>query len=437
MQLRDLLLSTRTIDATVLAQAEAHAIQNQLQLVHVLVSFKVVDGRRLARLMSRSLHFELIDVVAVDIHEKLLEVVPRYAAETLRVLPIGVKQAVTGTKLYLAMADPTNEATVNAVETATGLQVEPLVCDDERLQVAFDKHYGPLVADAPVLVGDLVGPGAAAEFLTESTAEALRFVQTVRSADVVALSDGAGGAGGTDGPTIEISIQRRPASLALGPDLTVDTRFSRPTSMALGDVVADQTSADAPRPTKPPAPTVVVNSPLDESTIVPDEDVVAPPAKTPWVPPSSPSKVSKPSPPSPSPSPSPPAVSTSKAAPKPTAKSKGPSVVVALSRMAPLLRTELRELLGAVEVVGDDVEACHLAVSHTALVLIEPRARSALLRALLDLEELDPRPRIVMLGGDPALHLLAFVDHHADAPADDRAIAIAVVAALRQAGVRV
>ena len=112
-------------------------------------------------------------------------------------------------------------------------------------------------------------------------------------------------------------------------------------------------------------------------------------------------------------------------------------MVVATSRKAPLLRTELRELVGDVDVVFDDVEACHLAVSHQALVLIEPKARSALLRALLDLEELEPRPRIVVLGGDPALRLLAFVDHQADAPQDDRAVAIAVMAALRQAGVDV
>ncbi len=417
MQLRDLLLSTKTIDATVLAQAEAHAAQTQVQLVHVLVSFKVVEGRRLARLMSRALHYELIDVVAVDIHPKLLEVVPRHAAEAYRILPIGVKQAVVGPKLYLAMADPTNEATVAAVEAATGLQVEALICDDERLQVALEKHYGPLVADAPVLVGDLVGQGHSTEFLTESTAEALRFVQTVRSADVVPLSDG-------DGPTIEISLHRRPASLALGPDLIVDTKFSRPTSMALGEAVADATAADVPLPQKP-AVTVATNSPLDESTIVPDEDIVR----------GSHHVVTAPSAPTPRAK-----TASSSVAPKvkpSSSSSKAPSVVVATSRKAPLLRTELRELVGAVDVVFDDVEACLLAVDHAALVLIEPRARSALLRALLDLEELEARPRIVVLGGDPALRVLAFVDHHADAPTDDRAVAIAVVAALRQAGVGV
>ena len=173
MHVRELILQAQLLDATTLAQAESHAQQTQVPLVRVLVGFNVVDGRKLARLLSRALRFELIDVAAVEIHPRLLEVVPRHAAERLRVLPIGVKQGVGGGRLYLAMSDPGDDSVIDLVEKATGLVVEALVCDDAALQASFDKHYGVAVVDAPVLVGDLVGAGNT-DFLTDSTADCLR-----------------------------------------------------------------------------------------------------------------------------------------------------------------------------------------------------------------------------------------------------------------------
>lgn len=431
MRLRDLLLSTRTIDATVLAQAEAHATQAQMPLVRVLVAFNVVDGRRLARLLSRALHFELIDVAAIEVHPQLLQVVPRHAAERLRVLPIGVKQGVAGSRLYLAMADPTDDNTVTAVETATGLQVEPMVCDDSALQGSFDKHYGVVIPDAPILVGDLVGHGNH-EFLTESTAEALRFVHTIRSADVLPVSD-------IQGPTIELSIQRRPASIALGGELTVETRLQRPASIALGEWSHDEDDEagddddDGDEASVAPPATESMEGPdlrttqhsrqalqvtalahLDDPTVVPEEVNDPFEERT-----DNEGRVPAPLP-----------------APTKASKAKQ-AVIIAATVIEPILRAELRELIGPVEIFDDAVAACHAAAGNLALVLIEPQSKSPLLRALLDLEEVEPRPRIIVIGGDPTLRLLAFVDHHADAPTEKRAIAIAVVAALRYAGVDV
>jgi hypothetical protein len=114
-----------------------------------------------------------------------------------------------------------------------------------------------------------------------------------------------------------------------------------------------------------------------------------------------------------------------------------PRVVVAMQPASSGLRDELAGLIGDVLVVDDDVEACRAAVGQAALVLVGTRRRSALLRALLDLEDLPTRPRVVVLGGDPGLRLLACVDHAADAPADERAVAVAILAGLRHAGVDV
>ena len=248
MRVRELILQARMLDATTLAQAELHAKQTQVPLVRVLVGFNVVDGRKLARLLSRALHFELIDVAAVEIHPRLLEVVPRHAAERLRVLPIGVKQGVGGGRLYLAMSDPADDGVIDLVENATGLVVEALVCDDAVLQASFDKHYGVAVVYAPVLVGDLVGAGNT-DFLTDSTADALQLLQVVRSTEAT----------------------HRATSMALG-EHTVEMARPRPVSMALGEVLTAKharpvfASASHVMPTRE-QPAFVDNDP----TLVPDD----------------------------------------------------------------------------------------------------------------------------------------------------------------------
>lgn len=397
MRLRDLLLSTRTVDPSVLAQAEAHALQVQRPVVNLLVAFNVVDGARLARLLSRALRYEFIDVTAVEVHPRLLEVVPRHAAERYRVLPIGVKPGAGGSLLYLAMSDPTDEETIQTVETATGLRVEPLVCDDAALQRSFDTHYG-VVLNAGALVGTLLPethqPNP--EYLTESTAEALRYVQGVRSVEAE--------------PTVDFTVRRPVAS----------TRVAPPGELK---AALEDATREMPRAADGAATAMESLSALEEPTLVPGEPIDSDEPDEPFEERTAPDRAPAPAP-----------VIFTSTTPAPTDL---PRVVVAMTPSSPALQDELAGLIGDVVVFDDDVEACKAAVGQAALVLVGPRRRSALLRALLDLEDLPTRPRVVLLGGDPGLRLLACVDYAADIPVDQRAAAVAILAGLRHAGVEV
>lgn len=399
MRLRDLLLSTRTVDTTVLAQAEAHARQVQRPVVNVLVAFNVVDGGRLARLLSRALRYEFIDIATIEVHPRLLEVVPRHAAERYRVLPIGVKPGVAGSLLYLAMSDPTDEETIGTVEAATGLRVEPLVCDDAVLQRSFDRHYG-VVLNAGALVGTLIAEEHAPnpEYLTESTAEALRYVQGVRSVEAE--------------PTVDVTVPRAAATKA--PPM-------KPMPPALMEATREM-----PRPGDRMATAVEGLSALGEPTLVPGEPIDSDAPDAPdesFEERTDPDRARAPAP--------------IFFTPTRSQAVELPRVVVAMSPVSSTLQDELAGLIGDVVVIDDDVAACKAAVGHAALVLIGAQRRSALLRALLDLEDLPTRPRVVVFGGDPGLRLLACVDYAADAPTDLRAAAVAILAGLRHAGVDV
>ena len=395
MRLRDVILGARFLDATTLAQAEAHAAQTQTSLAHVLVAFNVVDGRKLARLLSRALHFELIDVAAVELHPRLLEVVPRDVAERLRVLPIGVQPGQGGDRLFLAMSDPSDDAAIEQVEKATGFVVDPLVCDDAALQRSFAAHYPDVDAEAPVLVGDLVGGDH--DYLTESTAEALQLLQAVRQNDA----------------------PHRATSLALGEATREGMTRPRAVSMALGEIATAvhtrpgffDATREHSRAFVDDEPTLAHDEPLFGGS---DEvDTEAPTLRRSRSPDTDPTVKTR--------------------APRPSQR-----VIVATHQTDRRLHQELERLIENIEVVlDDDVAACGAAHDQLALVLIEPAVKSALLRAMLDLEEAAARPKIVVVGGAPAFAVLAFIDQHLQVQDDPRATAFAIVAALRKIGVAV
>ena len=382
--LREILLRAHTVDAGVLQQAEQISAATAASVVHSLVHYRIVESRHLARLLSRATRVEFIDVTTLDVHRQLLHVVPREAAMQLRVLPIGVKRTQSGERLYLAMSDPTDDAIVDVVERATQRTVEVMCCDENALNGAIDRLYGPAVAseDAPVVVGALT---AGAEFLTDSTSGALRIVDDARGVHLLGLPEAVLD---DDGPTLEMSRQMRPASVAL--------------ATALAEVTSENLRRGRSLPTLPEVTGTPTSDPASAEPEDGNEslfDEVKAPART-----------------------------------GATVTVSVPTTMSAAQRAS--LQGELLDLLGEAALEDDAVAACRNSRHHRALVLLGPRPQSALLRALLDLEEQPVRPRIIILGGDPSLRMLGFIDHTAELPdASPRAVAIAVLAALRQVGV--
>jgi hypothetical protein len=381
MLVRDVLLQARLITPDMLTQAEAHAAQVHRPLVHVLASYNVVDARQMARAIERASQsmrsgpIGFIDVSGIDVHPRLLQLVPRAAAEQWRILPIA--KARGEERLYLAMSDPFDDDAVAAVERATALRVQPMVCDDTVLTHVLDKHYG---AEAPVLVGAMLDAVIDDDFLTESTAEAIEFVRSSHEghrATSVAL----------DELTVEVSRIARPASVALG-DLSLG---ARPT---LGFVA----EANLPRGAQEHLPAGALSPLTTQLTPMP-------------------------------------VFSTGEVTPVDHATSTKTRVVLAARRDDTVFQAALKQMLGdVVDVVLDDVAACRLAHTAEVLVLVEPAAKSTLLRALLDLEDTPGRAKVLVLGGGATFGELTVVDEFGASASEPHALAVAVVAGLRRLG---
>jgi type IV pilus assembly protein PilB len=128
-----------------LLESEAAALQLQahsdkVSFVNLLVQNKKMKARDVAEFSARSFGFPLLDLAAVDADQLPHDVLDAKIIQGKRLLPLKKR----GNHLFLAVADLSNLQVLDDVRFKTGLVVEPVVVEDDKLS-ALIEH----VADQP------------------------------------------------------------------------------------------------------------------------------------------------------------------------------------------------------------------------------------------------------------------------------------------------
>ena len=133
-------LALRLVRDNLLTPADAEKIQitaqtNKVPFVTQLVQSKKLDSATIARAASHEFGIPLFDINSLD-----LEVVPtKLVAEKIirrhHVLPLYKR----GTRLYVAISDPTNMQALDEIKFHTGLGAEPILTEEEKLVTAIEK----------------------------------------------------------------------------------------------------------------------------------------------------------------------------------------------------------------------------------------------------------------------------------------------------------
>ena len=125
------------LDEKTAQQAQLQAQRNKLSLVTYVVQNKLAKGRAVAELASDQFGVALLDLSALDKDSLPKELVNEKLARQHRVLPL-VKR---GTKLYVAISDPANHQSITDIQFSTGLTIESILVEDDKLGAAIDKLY--------------------------------------------------------------------------------------------------------------------------------------------------------------------------------------------------------------------------------------------------------------------------------------------------------
>ncbi len=135
-------LARQVVEAGLLDEKKAQdavlqAKRNQTPLVTWLVQNKLVKSRVLMELAADQFGVAFFDLSAVNTEVFPKEIVTEKLARQHRVLPLFKR----GNKLFIAISDPGNHQAINDVQFGTGMTVEALLVEDDKLGQAIDKLY--------------------------------------------------------------------------------------------------------------------------------------------------------------------------------------------------------------------------------------------------------------------------------------------------------
>ncbi len=135
------------LDAQVAQTAVLDAKRHDTPLVTWLVEQKLVTSRALMDLAADQFGVASLDLNAVSPDLAHKELISEKMARQHRVLPL-YKRANT---LYVAISDPGNHQAIHDIQFSSGVTIEPLLVEDDKLGYAIDKFYESAVGGLYVM----------------------------------------------------------------------------------------------------------------------------------------------------------------------------------------------------------------------------------------------------------------------------------------------
>jgi type IV pilus assembly protein PilB len=190
------LISDGLVDEGVMQEAIGNAKEGRMPLVSYLVAQGLADPREIAIAASQEFGTSLLDLDSLQPDLDIVRLVSEKLIAKHRVLPI-VKR---GKRLFVAVADPTNLHAVDEIKFQTGLSVEAIVVEEDKLQIAVAKALEAVDTHMPAFADDdfeLDGldtegeDGSGGEVVTRDDVEEAPIVRFVNKVMLDAIKKGA------------------------------------------------------------------------------------------------------------------------------------------------------------------------------------------------------------------------------------------------------
>jgi type IV pilus assembly protein PilB len=144
------LIQDGLVDEKTMQQAMAAAKEANTNLVSHLVTNGLADAREIAIAASQEFGVPLLDLEAVQPDLEVVKLVSDKLLAKHRVLPL-VKR---GKRLFVAVSDPTNLHALDEIKFQTGLSIEAVVVEEDKLQRAGSKAIEQVDTQMPTLADD-------------------------------------------------------------------------------------------------------------------------------------------------------------------------------------------------------------------------------------------------------------------------------------------
>ena len=123
-----------------LVQADANALQAEAaksgtSFVQQLVQSRKLSAKDVSLFAAQTFGYPLLDLNAVDVDQLPPNLIDQKIVSNHRVVALGKR----GNRVFVGMSDPSNEQVLQEIKFATGMTMEPIVVEDDKLTVIVRK----------------------------------------------------------------------------------------------------------------------------------------------------------------------------------------------------------------------------------------------------------------------------------------------------------
>jgi type IV pilus assembly protein PilB len=144
------LVEDGVVDESGMHAAMLAAVEKKTSFITQLVKAGSASAREIAIAAATEYGVPLMDLTAMSTDQDTFRIVSEKLIAKHRVLPLFKR----GKKLFLGVADPTDLHAVDEIKFQTGLAVEAIVVEDDKLQQVLDKAIEQADAQMPSLTDD-------------------------------------------------------------------------------------------------------------------------------------------------------------------------------------------------------------------------------------------------------------------------------------------
>lgn len=135
--LEDALIRTKLISPTQLAVAQRDAEMRQRPLAHTLIDLGFVSDRKFAEWVAGVTNLPIVDPLRPDVISEIESHVPAAVAREHQVVPIDV----VADEMTIATVDPLDRNALDAVQSATGMKIHPVIAVRSHLAEMVERIY--------------------------------------------------------------------------------------------------------------------------------------------------------------------------------------------------------------------------------------------------------------------------------------------------------
>ena len=135
--LEELLVKTKLISPPQLAVAQRDAEMRKRPLAHTLIELGFVTDRKFAEWVSGVTNLPIVDPLRPDVISDIESHVPGAVAREHQVVPIDVE----ADEMTIATVDPLDHAAIDAIQSATGMKIHPVIGLRSQLAEMVERFY--------------------------------------------------------------------------------------------------------------------------------------------------------------------------------------------------------------------------------------------------------------------------------------------------------